>query len=102
MGHKTASAHGCATHTKPQGFIIRPPLLTTNKAFLRSVDQKKKVTIAPNADDPPSLRGVHHAAEADRPGALVAVVHERSPPPSPFPRCRPFADTDAHIDHMLN
>ena len=23
-----------ATHTKPQGFIIRPPLLPTNKVFL--------------------------------------------------------------------
>jgi hypothetical protein len=31
-GHKIASAYGCATqHTKPQGFIIRPPLLTTQK-----------------------------------------------------------------------
>ena len=36
MGHKAASAYGYATHTNPQGFIIRPPLLTTNKAFLRS------------------------------------------------------------------
>ena len=27
-GHKTASAYGYAIHTKPQGFIIRPPLLT--------------------------------------------------------------------------
>ena len=31
---RPASAHGYATqHTKPQGFIIRPPLLTTNKVF---------------------------------------------------------------------
>ena len=31
-GHKIASAYGYATrHTKPQGFIIRPPLLTTYK-----------------------------------------------------------------------
>ena len=30
-GHKIASAYGYATqHAKPQGFIIRPPLLTTN------------------------------------------------------------------------
>ena len=36
MGHKTASAYGYATHTytKPQGFIIRPPLLTTNTVCL--------------------------------------------------------------------
>jgi hypothetical protein len=34
-GHKIASAYGYATrHTKPQGFIIRPPLLTTNKVLL--------------------------------------------------------------------
>ena len=33
-GHKTASAYGYATHTKPQGFIIRPPLLTTNKVSM--------------------------------------------------------------------
>ena len=39
MGHKAASAHGYATHTNPQGFIIRPPLLTTNNAFLRSVSR---------------------------------------------------------------
>ena len=40
--HKTASAsgyaYGCTQHiyTKPQGFIIRPPLLTTNKVFERT------------------------------------------------------------------
>ena len=34
MGHKTASAYGYATHTNPQGFIIRPPLLTTSTVFL--------------------------------------------------------------------
>jgi hypothetical protein len=30
MGHKIASAYGYATHTKPQGFFIHPPLLATN------------------------------------------------------------------------
>jgi hypothetical protein len=36
-GHKIASAYGYATqHTKPQGFVIRPPLLTTNKVFGRA------------------------------------------------------------------
>ena len=34
MGHKIARAYGYATHTKPQGFISRPPLLTTNKVFV--------------------------------------------------------------------
>ena len=29
-----ASAYGYATRTKPQDFIIRPPLLTTNKVFV--------------------------------------------------------------------
>jgi hypothetical protein len=35
-GHKTASPKGTSvrnTYTKPQGFIIRPPLLTTNKVL---------------------------------------------------------------------
>ena len=32
-GHKTARAYGYATHIKPQGFIIRPPHLTTNTVF---------------------------------------------------------------------
>ena len=27
-GHKTASAYVYATHIKPHGFIVRPPLLT--------------------------------------------------------------------------
>ena len=40
-GHKTASPKGTCTsvrntYTKPQGFIIRPPLLTTNKILLSS------------------------------------------------------------------
>jgi hypothetical protein len=40
-GHKTASPKGTCTsvrntYTKPQGFIIRPPLLTTNKFLLSS------------------------------------------------------------------
>ena len=38
MGHKIASAYGYATHTKPQGFIIRPPLQTTNNIFSYSCD----------------------------------------------------------------
>jgi len=33
MGHKIARAYGYATHIKPQGFISRLPLLTTNKVF---------------------------------------------------------------------
>jgi hypothetical protein len=37
-GHKIASAYGYATqHTKLQGFIIRPPLLTTNKVFTHGI-----------------------------------------------------------------
>ena len=37
MRHKTARAYmyGYATHIKPQGYTSRPPLLTTNKVFLR-------------------------------------------------------------------
>ena len=33
MRHKTARAYmyGYATHSKPQGYTSRPPLLTTNK-----------------------------------------------------------------------
>jgi hypothetical protein len=36
MRHKTAHAYmyGYATHSKPQGYTSRPPLLTTNKVFL--------------------------------------------------------------------
>ena len=36
MRHKTARAYGYATHIKPQGFTSRPPLLTTNKVFLKT------------------------------------------------------------------
>ena len=38
MGHKIARAYGYATHIKPQGFIIRPPLQTTNNIFSYSCD----------------------------------------------------------------
>ena len=37
MGHKIARAYGYATHVKPQGFISRPPLLTTNKVFVKAL-----------------------------------------------------------------
>ena len=35
MRHKTARAYmyGYATHSKPQGYTSRPPLLTTKKVF---------------------------------------------------------------------
>ena len=41
-GHKIASAYGydysyATQHTKPQGFIIRPPLLTTNSVFTHGI-----------------------------------------------------------------
>ena len=43
MGHKIASAYGYATHTKPQGFIIRPPLLTTNKVVFKIMYDPDKI-----------------------------------------------------------
>ena len=39
MGQKIARAYGYATHTKAQGFISRPPLLTTNKDFFALKDR---------------------------------------------------------------
>ena len=72
MGHKTASAYGYATHAKPQGFIIRPPLLNTNK---KCFSEEHGFNEATNRTDT-----TYKAGSTAVEGRRVPALPRRSPP----------------------